>query len=137
MLALTSNEAPFIHFILGRNCDGSASTRCNLRNLLLIDEKEGNNLRYEHRLLARHAIALPMYVEAPGVQVTTTIAFVSATTGVIYRVDTVTSRSNNNRMKVSNRNFKDLALIKLLQFEDLLASFLRVICSNAETSIYV
>lgn len=56
-----------------------------------------------------------MDVEAPGVQVGTTIAFISAKALIIDRVYAVAATSNNQSMEVTDCDLIYLFLIELLQ----------------------
>ena len=78
-----------------------------------------------------------MNVEAPGVQVRSTVALFSPLAVGAHWVDAVTASCDAKSVKVSHGNFIDLSLVKLVETKDLFATFLTVCISNTQRTINI
>lgn len=71
LLPVTASESPLEYLVVRGHSDRARAASRDMHDLLLAGE-ERNDARSEHRVLRRHAIHLPMHVEAPSVQVSAT-----------------------------------------------------------------
>lgn len=83
---------------------------------MLTSYKEWDYLRLKYRLLARHAIYLPVHVEPPGVEVAATVT--RRLTSVSHWIGAITTRCNEEGMEITDCHLINLFVVKLVKLMD-------------------